>query len=219
MHRPALALRSRPAVQPRIAEREENLINVALPVVTLPIKRLLAMVLMVALAVGLTHGTSTATPTMGNHLKMGAAVAHETNRLLHSPWDHASARIVGFQRSGRYWVRVLRARPDPVAVQGPVVPGQSRVAMRGAPVTLPGGQVIYPDSWFNPLSWHWSNILGTVWNNIVLKCAKGAAKGLVGTASGTLITNLLIRGAKLYVGPYGYAAMAIGGCSVDVLFQ
>lgn len=77
-------------------------------------------------------------------------------------------------------------------------------------MTGPDG-VAQPDSWYNPASWDWGHIFSVLWSKVA-QCAKGAAKGLVGTASGTLAVNLLAKGAKLVPGPYGYAAVAIGGC-------
>jgi hypothetical protein len=75
-----------------------------------------------------------------------------------------------------------------------------------------------PLSWWNPFSWNWGKILKSFWKNIWNKCATGALQGVVGTASGTLAVNLLTRGARLYVGPQGYAALAIGGCIVNLSF-
>jgi hypothetical protein len=78
--------------------------------------------------------------------------------------------------------------------------------------------VITPNSWFNPFSWDWGHILSATWNEIRNNCLSGAAQGVVGTASGTTIVNLPARGGKITPGPGGYAAIAIGGCVVSMLW-
>jgi hypothetical protein len=69
-----------------------------------------------------------------------------------------------------------------------------------------------PDSWYNPFSWDWGSILGSFWDNIFLKCASGAIAGPVGTAGTNVLVKLLIRGAKVYRSPQGWAILAIAGC-------
>lgn len=86
------------------------------------------------------------------------------------------------------------------------------------PTLVDSTGAVQPNSWWNPFSWDWSHIMSSAWNNIFKKCLQGAAQGVVGTASGTLTVNLLTRGAKLFVGPEGYAALAIGGCIVNITF-
>jgi hypothetical protein len=83
--------------------------------------------------------------------------------------------------------------------------------------TVPLG-MIQPDSWWNPASWSWGKILGNTWSAIWNNCLSGAVKGTVGTASGALIVNLILRGGKVFLGPEGYAAIAISGCVVDLLW-
>jgi|BarGraNGADG00212_1021973.scaffolds.fasta_scaffold59174_1 hypothetical protein len=70
--------------------------------------------------------------------------------------------------------------------------------------------------WWNPFSWNWDHILGTIWNDIVLKCLKGALAGSVGTASTQLATKLIQRVAYLKLGWQGYAVAAISGCVVSI---
>jgi hypothetical protein len=66
-------------------------------------------------------------------------------------------------------------------------------------------------SWWNPLTWNWGNILGAVWGEME-KCMKGAAAGWMPVVTGTTAVNMLFRAGKVYVGPYGYAAIGVGGC-------
>jgi hypothetical protein len=84
---------------------------------------------------------------------------------------------------------------------------------RHAPVprgAAAGTVVRVPLSWYNPFSWNWGHVLGKIWNAVWNNCLSGAAQGIVGTASGTLAVNLIARGAKVVVGPSGYAVIAIG---------
>ncbi|MCW2540296.1 MAG: hypothetical protein JWN95_2021 [Frankiales bacterium] len=114
---------------------------------------------------------------------------------------YGRATIAGWRKSGRYEVPVLRTSyPGVVAVK-----------------PLPGTS-ISPNSWYNPTTWDWGHILGATWNAVWSRCLKGALKGVVGTASGTLLINLAARGGTLFIGPWGYAALAIGGCTVDAVF-
>jgi hypothetical protein len=88
-------------------------------------------------------------------------------------------------------------------------------ALRAASMVCP---TVVAYSWFNPFSWDWGDILGDVWNTLWNSCLSGTAAGLVGTASGTLVWNLLARGAKLVPGAAGYATAAISGCVVKLVF-
>ncbi len=87
---------------------------------------------------------------------------------------------------------------------------------QGVPTAVPGVGRVVPLSWYNPFSWDWGHILSSTWNTIWDNCLKGATEGVVGTASGATIVNLLARGGKVFVGPYGYAAIAVGGCVVNM---
>jgi hypothetical protein len=69
----------------------------------------------------------------------------------------------------------------------------------------------------NTLTWI-GGTSSSAWNAIWDNCLSGATAGVVGTASGTTIINLLARGGKIFVGPAGYAAIAIGGCVVNLLW-
>ena len=78
--------------------------------------------------------------------------------------------------------------------------------------------VVSPDlTWSNPFSWDWGHILGEAWDAIWQHCLKGAATGIVGRAAGALIANLIARGGAVFVGPWGYAAIGIGGCLVQAI--
>jgi hypothetical protein len=111
------------------------------------------------------------------------------------------AVIAGWRKSGRYEVPVLRTTFPGVVALTPL-PARS----------------ISPNSWYNPTTWDWRHLLGATWNTIWSRCLKGALKGVVGSASGALLVNLVARGGKLFIGPWGYAAVAIGGCTADAVF-
>lgn len=71
---------------------------------------------------------------------------------------------------------------------------------------------------YNPFSWDRGHIPGSTWSALWNTCLSGAGSGVVGTASGTLAVNLLARGGLLVIGPQGYAAIAIGGCVVSLIW-
>ncbi|UQX88734.1 hypothetical protein M6D93_01725 [Jatrophihabitans telluris] len=111
------------------------------------------------------------------------------------------AKIVKWVASGKYSFRQLTmSRPNVLSVGGRQHPN-----------------AIYPQSWWNPGSWDWGSILGSVWDGLWNKCAKGALTGVVGNASGSVIRKLVVRGARVYVGWQGYAVLAISGCVVNLL--
>lgn len=70
---------------------------------------------------------------------------------------------------------------------------------------------VSPNSWYNPSMWNWKHIFSTLFT-WVDGCVHGSVSGVIQTGSATLLVNLLAKGAKLYIGPYGYAALALGGC-------
>lgn len=79
-----------------------------------------------------------------------------------------------------------------------------------------GGVPVMMASWYNPFSWDWGHILSSIWNTIWDNCLKGATTGLVGTATGKTIFNLLTKGAKFEVGPGGWVVLGIGGCIASI---
>ena len=89
---------------------------------------------------------------------------------------------------------------------GPVAPGSEEPV---GPDGLP--------KWANPFAWDWGHILSDAWNALWSKCIGGAAPDVGKLAIGTFATNLIAkgllqRGAAIFVGPEGYAALAIGDC-------
>jgi hypothetical protein len=81
----------------------------------------------------------------------------------------------------------------------------------------PSGPVIGAYSWYNPASWDWGHIMGSAWNSFWDGCVRHGSKAVASTASVTVIVNLMARGGAIYVGPYGYAAVAVGGCLVNYI--
>ena len=73
-----------------------------------------------------------------------------------------------------------------------------------------------PNSWWNPFSWNWKSIMGNVWNDIFVSCAEGATNGLVGGLVMNKAVPFILRGAEPEVGPSGYAALAVGGCLINI---
>lgn len=79
------------------------------------------------------------------------------------------------------------------------------------PYALSSGPVMQLNSWYNPASWDWGHILRTAWDAMWNGCLKGSVTGLVGSAAGTLMVNLIAGGGKEFVGPYGYTVIASAG--------
>lgn len=72
---------------------------------------------------------------------------------------------------------------------------------------------------WNPLSWCWSDIFGSIWDDFLGPCLTGALDGFIGTASGQVIVNLLNRGGQVFMDPWGYVAIAFGNCLVNVIHK
>lgn len=141
-----------------------------------------------------------------------------------------AAHFVSWSMSGRdgtlgpnyytdYGKAVITGWPDRIANNTKVSPS-IKITNSGSPVApmnqrathyAPDGSY-HPDTWYNPFSWDWGHILGSMWQHLK-DCLSGAAGAFLPSMGGTLAVNLLIHGGpKLYVGPAGYAAIAVGGC-------
>lgn len=204
------------------------------------------VVLIATLAVAATVASSTtvAANATTTHHSVSSVISHVTGKTLgpKQATDWGKATITGFTSAYNcgnhktYWTAKMSFKqyPNPLVARAHINLGstlsrpmdgpslvslsvQCPIGVKTMSVVTPDG-MMHPDSWYNPTSWDWGSILGATWNNIVKKCLGGAATGLVGTASGTLIVNLIARGGKVFVGPYGYAAIAVGGCVVAVAF-
>ena len=190
-------------------------------------KRLWAVILPVALVVGLSAAvTSSAHAATTNHTV--AQVEAYAKGKYYGPTSFSGfgrATITSYSsyvsctdRKTYYGAGLTMARyPNPTQVKG-VRSSATLLAKPGATCEATPGMLPMSSDWWNPFSWDWGHILGSTWNTLWNNCVKGAASGVVGTASGTLIINLLIKAAKVFIGPEGYAALAIGGCVVDLLF-
>lgn len=71
--------------------------------------------------------------------------------------------------------------------------------------------------WYEPWTWDWDHIMGQIWDEIWNACVHSALSSVVGTAGTTLATNLLARGAKIVIGPEGYAYLAFGSCLAGIV--
>ncbi len=111
--------------------------------------------------------------------------------------------ITGWTASGNRWLRTRSAVSCPAC------------EMVGADVSAPDGLGL--PNWANPIKWNWHNMLGAAMDTIWNGCVKGALTGVVSTATATIAANLAARAAPIYLGPYGYAAFAIGSCVVGII--
>lgn len=186
--------------------------------------------------------TSTVVPASASttHHSVAGLIAHTTGKTLgpngYTDWGKATissySSYYDCNRHETYWRRSLSMKqyPNPLGVQ-------AVGAQTGPPITLSGGVsgpnscpsgpvrmtlgpdgMMHPDSWYNPASWDWGGILGSVWDRVISRCLSGAQAGVVPAASGTLIVNIIARGGKVFVGPEGYAAIAVGGCVMGVFY-
>jgi hypothetical protein len=165
----------------------------------------MAMIVALSLAGPASAAQPSQVPPSGQyHPTLAQVKAGEQGRVLgpNAYTQYGRATIAGWSVSGKYTrVSLKTAYVSPLGVR-----------------LNPGSGLATPNSWYNPGSWDWGHILGSTWNGIWNNCAKGSLTGVVGTASGTLIVNLLVRGGAVFVGPEGYAAIAIGGCVVNLVF-
>lgn len=142
--------------------------------------------------------------------------------------DNGMFKIIGWYQDGTKWIRVRSAatcppcetvgasamRPVQDRSVGPTVSPTDRSA------TVRGPADVTPDSlpgWADPAHWHWSYILGKAWSDLWDGCVKGAVGGVIGIAGSTLAANLVARGGAVYLGPWGYAAIAVANCVIGVI--
>ena len=183
------------------------------------IRKVLAVFATALVAVALTAVPVSAStdPIKGTQHHVTYWINHETGAELDwwlpggTPTGEAYINHFHKGASGRYTSvnDVYRDAPQPTLTRKQARELREEMIAAGISMNLP--------SWANPLGWDWLGMIGWVWTTIIDKCLTGALQGVVGTASGTLIVNLMMRGAKLYVGPWGYAALAIGGCTVGLI--
>lgn len=166
-------------------------------------RRLVSLAIAAVLAAGLaTAAPATPASASTHHLTASRFVEWSTGRTLGpSYWT-------GYGRA------VVTGWPDRILRNSKVRPAV-KITRGINPTTVTAG-IVRPDSWWNPTTWHWSQIFGSAWHWIS-KCLVGAEKGVVPSVGGVTAVNLLFRGAKLYVGPYGYAAIAVGGCLSNII--
>lgn len=74
---------------------------------------------------------------------------------------------------------------------------------------------IHPDSWFNPASWNWSKIWGSLWD-LISKCINGAANGVISNLSVAAAATAITGGGSLALTPDGLVAVAIGSCFAKI---
>jgi hypothetical protein len=210
--------------------------------------RLVAVLVTASTIFGLVAGTPPADAATKHHHTVAQAVTYLKGKWTTGPNTYTKwqrIQLTGFVKGwdcvhNRYaWnpQDVMHQYRNPTTAPALPSAAVARAATGGLPAlvhlngeaapattcTIPPGVVsrdasIHPDSWYNPASWNWGHILSKTWNAIWNHCLSGATQGVVGTASGTLVINLLARGGKVFVGPEGYAAIAIGGCVVNLVW-
>lgn len=172
-------------------------------------------------------------PPSGYHfVSVSYVLNHVKGRSLGPSWKTYYGRltITGFRHPNRYWYpkRKVTYGGSPIAIRSGAGTDRSAGASSqsvGSAYRLLGDSYQSRAAsyqplghWWAPWTWHWRAILGTFWNSFMSKCLSGAIRNIVGVMSGTLIVNLLARAGKVFIGPYGYAALAVGGCIVNLAF-
>jgi hypothetical protein len=109
-----------------------------------------------------------------------------------------------------------------------VKPSSAPLATRTVTVTRVGTKVTYTDSsgrtltttsgveWWNPASWNWSAIWGTIYSKIVA-CTTGVIKTLVSTVGTAFVLKAVVDRALLAIGPEGWAVLVVGSCISGIL--
>lgn len=165
---------------------------------------------LVACLVGVLAPAVTAGPAQafGTYHKMTGvelrhwAVGRSLGPNVHTDWGKLTITGFTYLRTTAHGARIWRTNKDTCGARclSPVGPAG----------------VAYPNSWYNPASWDWGGIFGKIWDKITA-CDHGALVGFVGTASGAVLVNLLAHSPVIYVGPYNYAAVMIGGCLIAAM--
>ncbi|HET7174360.1 MAG TPA: hypothetical protein VFI30_08860 [Nocardioidaceae bacterium] len=202
---------------------------------------ILALLIPIAAARGDTQDPRVkVSPPSGYHfVSVSYVLNHVKGRSLGPSWKTSYGRltITGFRHPNRYWYpkRKVTYGGSPIAIRSGAAadrPADASSESDGTAYRLLGrsyqpravsyqpGAVSYQPlgHWWAPWTWNWRAILGTFWNSFMSKCLSGAIRNIVGVMSGTLIVNLLARAGKVFIGPYGYAALAVGGCIVNLAF-
>ncbi|HEV7191634.1 MAG TPA: hypothetical protein VGN35_00385 [Jatrophihabitantaceae bacterium] len=66
-------------------------------------------------------------------------------------------------------------------------------------------------SWYNPASWNWSKIWGSIWDTISA-CFAGGTRTTVGTLTAQAAVAAVAEGATFEVTAVGVAVLMLGGC-------
>lgn len=70
---------------------------------------------------------------------------------------------------------------------------------------------VHTDSWFNPATWNWAKIWGSMWDTIS-KCINGAASGVISNMTVIAAAIAITGGADLLLTPEGLVVIALGSC-------
>ena len=184
-------------------------------------RRLIAALVTLALAVGLAAAAPHAAATSTNHTlaqtqaKLAGLSAGPNGNTY---WGQATVNgswtsYLDCHNVKHYVPKLTVTNHNPtlaptpgrtVTPQGTCTPGIT------APTGTPDPSLM-SGSWFNPASWNWSSIWGTLWSKISA-CLTGGARTAINTLTAQAAVAAVAEGASFEVTAAGVAVLMIGGC-------
>ena len=146
----------------------------------------------------------------------GTGYSYGPNKYTH----YQKGTIVGWKKvSGATYAKLKLTANPALAGGGPAGSKTVTVNTTTGQVYDSNGTIMQPNDWWNPFSWDWGKILGTM-EHILELCAQGVEKGVIGSASTTIIWNMILRGVHfIELTPQGLAAAAVGGCVLNIYWS
>jgi hypothetical protein len=181
-------------------------------------RRLLAAIVTVALALGITIAASPASATSTNHtlaqteakLK-GMSVGPNS----YTAWGQATVNgtwtsYLDCHNKKHYAPKLTITNHNPTVTARPLSTSPTPDA-----ICTPGIGPITADSWYNPASWDWAHIWGSIWDTIH-KCITGAVNGTISNMTVLAAATAMTGGADLVLTPEGLVVVALGSCFAKI---
>lgn len=178
-------------------------------------RRLTAALITIALALGVTAAAPSAAAVSTTHTL--AQTEAKLKGLSAGPnantyWGQATVNgtwtsYVDCHNVKHYVPRLTITNHNPTIAAAPsatVTPDSTCTPGLTSP-SLMGG------SWFNPASWNWSSIWGSVWSTISA-CLTGGTRTTINTLTAQAAVAAVAEGASFEVTAAGVAVLMIGGC-------
>jgi hypothetical protein len=197
--------------------------------------RIIAALLAVVTALGLASASPASASCAPGYCPLSLAqveqreIGHGVGPNVYTAYGRA--QVNGWSASGSgpsYHVAAVLGigyYPPTVKANGaPLATRKVRVDRIGSKVTytdMSTGKVLTASTtsgitWWNPASWNWSAIWGTIWDGIQ-KCTQGVIKTLVSTVGTAFVLKAVVDRALLAIGPDGWAILVVGSCISGIL--